>query len=201
MSYKKKIIIFLASLIFLTLIVKYYTLKLEDIDSFFYKIIISIKQPIVTNFFKLFTFLGGIIGTILLILIIFLTNRKKGLYFLINILGILIINIILKNIFMRERPIGINMITEKGYSFPSGHSAVAISAYGLLIYYIYHSNLKNIVKKLIITLFSLIIITIPISRVYLGVHYFSDIIAGICISLIWLMFYTEYLNKKKIFKQ
>ena len=198
MSKKKIFIITLCVLITLSFIISYYFFSLTPYDNFFYNLIISLKSSITTEIFKVFTYIGGVISTIILIIIMLGIDRKKGIYFLINILVIITLNFILKNIFMRSRPIDINIITETGYSFPSGHTMTAVAAYGLIIYYLYRSNLKKYFRNILVILSLLLAVIIPISRVYLGVHYFSDITVGACISIIWLMIYTEYLKKKNI---
>ena len=95
----------------------------------------------------------------------------------------------------RPRPSKFQIISEKGYSFPSGHSMVSMAFYGLLIYLIYkYIKNKKLKYSLIVTL-SILIFLIGISRIYLGVHYASDVIAGFCISLSYLMIYINVLKK------
>ena len=198
MSNKKKFVIILCSLIFISLVIMYYTNNLEWIDNFFYKHIISFKSDTTTSFFIYLTVLGGAGITVLLINFNLLINKKKGLYFILNIGIVMALNFILKLIFMRQRPTVEHLVLENWYSFPSGHSMNSVALYGLLIYYMYHSK-RNKALRVIGTILSiLVIILVPISRVYLGVHFFSDILAGACISTIWLMFYTEYLKRKGI---
>lgn len=198
MSKKKWIIIIVCSLIFSVLAILYKLGLINYFDNFFYKKIIYFKSSKVTTILKAITTTGGFLGTLLLVNAIMIINKKKGLYLLIDIGIVMLLNFIFKNIFMRARPVGINIILEKGYSFPSGHSMIAVAAYGLIIYYLYHSHYKTRTKFNFIILSIMMMLLIPISRVYLGVHYFSDIIAGACLSIIWLMFYINYLDKKGI---
>lgn len=82
-----------------------------------------------------------------------------------------------------------------GYSFPSGHSMISAAFYGFLIYLIY-KKVKN--KKLKITLIivlSILIVSIGISRIYLGVHYTSDVLAGFTVSVSYLIIYTSIVKK------
>lgn len=198
MSSKKKIILVILFLLFIVSVILYYTNNLTNIDDLFYSKVILLKNDNITQIFKFFTMLGGVVGTVLLIILILCINRKKGLYFLINIAVILVLNFILKNIFMRDRPIDINIITETGYSFPSGHTMTSVASYGLILYYLFNSSINKILKKFLIFISIFMMCIIPISRVYLGVHFFSDIFAGTCISSIWLIFYTHYLKMKGI---
>ena len=102
---------------------------------------------------------------------------------------------ILKPIFGRIRPVDINLIEETSYSFPSGHSLTAMAFYGFIIYLIYKSNLKY--KKLLITLLSILILLIGLSRVYLGVHFITDVLGGFTFSIFYLILFIE-LTKKHI---
>lgn len=195
----KIICISLLSIIFVSLVVLFYADKLYLIDDLAYNYITLFKCNLVTKTFKAITMCGGFIFSLILADIVLFFNRKKGIYFFINIFIILGINTLFKYIFIRERPIGINLINEKGYSFPSAHSMLTIGLYGLLLLYVYktahHSNISKIISIVII---SFLMIIIPLTRVYLGVHYFSDILAGACLSGIWLIIYSEYLKRKSI---
>ena len=199
MSKRKIFLIIIFSIIFISLVVMFYLNKLYLIDDFAYKYITLFKCDNLTNFFKVVTMCGGFIFSLILSDIVLFFNRKKGLYFFINVFIILGINTVLKYIFVRERPIGINLINENGYSFPSAHSMLTIGLYGLLLFYVYRTkNHSKIAKILSLIIICILMLAIPITRVYLGVHYFSDILAGACLSGIWLMIYSEYLKRKSI---
>ena len=191
MSKKKISVIIFCSIISILLVISYYFLSLDIIDNFFYKIIIHFKSDFMTKFLMLFTDLGSLIPTVILMAIMLIINRKKGLYFSLSIIIVILLNLILKNIFMRSRPLDINIITE---------TMNAIGTYGLLCYFLYNANIKKVWKNIGMALSIVMMVIIPLSRVYLGVHYFTDITMGICLSTIWLMFYTDYLNKK-VFKE
>ena len=102
---------------------------------------------------------------------------------------------ILKYILQRPRPTEFRIIEETGYSFPSGHSMVSLAFYGYLIYLIYkYINNKHLKRTLIIIL-SVLICIIGVSRIYLGVHYTSDVLGGFLISFAYLIIYIELVNK------
>jgi undecaprenyl-diphosphatase len=89
----------------------------------------------------------------------------------------------------------------QGYSFPSGHALMSITFYGLMIFLVWQ-NIKNIWVRWILTiLLTMLIIFIGISRVYLRVHYFSDVLAGFCVGLMWLLLSLWILNKIEIFSR
>ena len=156
------------------------------------KLISENLTPIV----KGITQLGGVIGLIVIatILSIAIRNKKIGILIWINLGLSALLNQILKNIVQRPRPIEHRIIDESGYSFPSGHSMVSTAFYGLLIYLIY-KNIKNkYLKWGLITTLSLLIISIGISRIYLGVHYTSDVLAGLLISISYLIIFTTIVE-------
>ncbi len=80
--------------------------------------------------------------------------------------------------FGRPRPIEWFLVTETGYSFPSGHTATALTMYGLLAYMISTSTNKMWIKSLSYSLASVIVLMVGLSRIYLGVHYATDVLAG-----------------------
>lgn len=164
---------------------------LSTLDSAFYNILLKIKCEPVTNAFKLVTILGNtrfiILLNIIAIIIYFLLKNKK--IFLITIHSILspIVNNILKYLFKRPRPDeALRLITESNYSFPSGHAMISVFFYFTLIILINRSNIRH--KKAFITVLLLIILLIGISRVYLGVHYISDVVGGYLIALSIIIF-------------
>ena len=148
----------------------------------------------VTPIAKNITHLGGAIFliTLSLILLLIIKNKKIGILIWLNLGISVLLNQALKFIIQRPRPTEFRIINESGYSFPSGHSMVSSAFYGFLIYLIY-KNIKNkYLKWSLITLLSLVILTIGISRIYLGVHYTSDVIAGFLISVSYLIIFIHF---------
>lgn len=82
-----------------------------------------------------------------------------------------------------------------GYSFPSGHSMVSMAFYGFLIYLIYNNIKNKYIKWILICSLSILIILIGISRIYLGVHYTSDVLAGFLLSISYLVIYTRIVKE------
>jgi undecaprenyl-diphosphatase len=102
----------------------------------------------------------------------------------------------MKFIFERPRPFNINIIIENGYSFPSGHSMVSLAFYGLFIYIIWHMNKPRLEKLFYVIPLILLVLLIGISRIYLGVHYASDVIAGYALSMAYLIIFIKLFYKK-----
>jgi len=118
-----------------------------------------------------------------------------GLSICINLVVVTILNQLLKRLLQRPRPTEFRIIEETGYSFPSGHSMVSMAFYGYLIYLIYRFVKNKYLKWISIVLLSLLICLIGISRIYLGVHYTSDVLGGFLISISYLVIYISASNK------
>lgn len=148
----------------------------------------------VTPIAKNITHLGGAIFliTLSLILLLIIKNKKIGILIWLNLGISVLLNQALKFIIQRPRPTEFRIINESGYSFPSGHSMVSAAFYGFLIYLIYKNVKNKYLKWSLITLLSLVILTIGISRIYLGVHYTSDVIAGFLISISYLIIFIHF---------
>jgi len=99
-------------------------------------------------------------------------------------------------LFGRPRPTEYRIIDESGYSFPSGHSMVSMAFYGFLIYLVYKKVENKYVKWLLCTLLSILILLIGVSRIYLGVHYASDVIGGFCFSIVYLIVFVRVIEGK-----
>lgn len=175
------------------------------IDKLGHKLLVEyLRTPNITTFMKTITKLSDtsyiiIIAIILTILFLF-KMKKKNIAIAIpcNLAFVTLFNQTLKTIFQRGRPIGYNLIEIGGYSFPSGHAMVSMGFYGLLIIIINHQVTNNLIKKILIALNIILILLIGISRVYLGVHYLSDIIVGYLTAIIYLILLAKILKKYKI---
>ena len=105
----------------------------------------------------------------------------------------------LKRLFDRDRPLVPLLEQARGLSFPSGHALMSVTFYGLLIYIVFKGFKNKPFKWTVIGLLLLLILTIGFSRIYLRVHYASDVIAGFCVGLLWLVICVWTLNKLEKF--
>lgn len=163
-----------------------------------YKIISKLLiSDFVTPIAKVITNFGGgiVLITTSLILLIVIKNRKIGISIVANLCIITSLNFILKEILQRPRPTEYRIIDEKGYSFPSGHSMVSMAFYGFIIYLVCKYIKNKYLKIGLIAFLSILIALIGISRIYLGVHYTSDVAAGFLISISYLIIYISAVNK------
>ena len=200
----KWIVLFICLIGFLELAEDVFNKEIMNGDIIGYKIISTfLISDFATPIAKFITNFGGAIFIILLtvILIAVIKNKKIGLSILTNLAIITILNQLLKRILQRPRPTEYRIIEESGYSFPSGHSMISMAFYGYLIYLIYKYVENKNVKWILISLLSVLICFIGISRIYLGVHYTSDVLGGFWISISYLVIYISAVNKFLIEKE
>jgi undecaprenyl-diphosphatase len=158
-----------------------------------------------TRWMELFTWIGSgipvVIITILsmVVLYVFLRHRRELLFLGCVIAGSAILNSLLKLMFQRARPTIHRIIEVSGYSFPSGHSMAAFSLYGGLAFLIWKHIPTVAGRVLMIIVSAMFILMIGMSRIYLGVHYPSDVVGGYFMSGCWLAiciwFYQRYLER------
>ena len=193
----KWIILFICLLGFLALAEDVFHKEIMKGDIIGYKIISTfLISDFTTPIAKFITNFGGAIFLIILTITLFILikNKKIGLSIILNLIVITGLNQILKYILQRPRPTEYRLIEETGFSFPSGHSMVSMAFYGYLIYLIYKYVKNKDLKWISIVLLSILICSIGISRIYLGVHYTSDVLGGFLISLSYLIVYTLIVN-------
>ncbi|MDB5252178.1 MAG: hypothetical protein JWP27_1347 [Flaviaesturariibacter sp.] len=126
-----------------------------------------------------------------LLLIGYFLFVKKHKWYSIRVpaiaLSSLALMFILKNLFGRERPLIPLLQSAKGLSFPSGHALMSMTFYGLLIYITWHSVKDRRLKWTLIGLLFVLILLIGFSRIYLRVHYTSDVLAGFAMGWLWIV--------------
>jgi len=138
------------------------------------------------------------IAVAVILILLILKKRKDPICIATNLALVAGINLILKEIIRRPRPNILRLIPETGYSFPSAHAMVAIGFYGFFIYLICKKVKNKAAKYSAAVILSLLIFFIGISRIYLGVHYATDVIGGWIIGFICLLLFIKYIyNNKK----
>lgn len=170
------------------------------IDNTLYSLIIKMLSTNITAIMLFISYLGSAVTLITLSIgfLILLRNKRNSKFIIINLILVFFLNRILKEIIARPRPEVLRLTIEKGYSFPSGHSMVATGFYGFLIYLVYKNIENKKIRHTLIVFLCLLILSIGISRIYLGVHYATDVIGGIIIGLIYLVIFIKYLYNKSI---
>ncbi|HBM45582.1 MAG: PAP2 family protein [Parcubacteria group bacterium GW2011_GWF2_38_76] len=195
----KKLFIFILTLISVGFV---YGNFVYQLDFGFDNLLSGIRTPALLSFFGYITLLGDkyfivILGVILSYLIYRFWTKDT---FLLKIFWVaLILNMIsgflIKYFVGRDRPLGAEIYEGYTYSFPSGHSLAALFVYGFIAVLVLKTREINIKKRYASAIFSaLIILLIGFSRLYLGVHYLSDVVGGYFVGWFWLNFLVSFLK-------
>lgn len=162
--------------------------------------------PTFSNFVKNYTAIGNvksiiIITSLITILLIFTKNYWQALFISTNVTFIAVFNHLIKYIFTRQRPSVVHLVNESGYSFPSGHSATSMALF-LSLAILINFYFKNKPIKVILSIITIAFpILIAASRIYVGVHFFTDVTTGLCYSASFVLFMTIIYKNKLIFKK
>lgn len=184
--------IILSAIVIIFILIAEAVLKREILifDSVIYSFLVERRTNFLNLLFKFITQFGSAtyIIVIMFFCMIFIKSKKYKITIPLNLIVITWLNILLKNIFLRPRPNELRLIEETGFSFPSGHSMVSMAFYGYFIYLICKNVKNKYIKYISCVLLSVLILLIGLSRIYLGVHYASDVVAGLCFSMAYLIF-------------
>lgn len=197
-KYGKWILVILFLVIFFEMIEDIFQNEIHNFDNTIYYLVEKTIHYPVTEIMKIITVLGSAIPilTICIVSFVLFKNKVYGKYISLNLFVIVLLNQTMKHVFQRPRPTQFRLIDESGYSFPSGHSMVSMAFYGFLLYLVWKKVKNPYAKWGICSLLSLLIFFIGYSRIYLGVHYASDVMGGFCFSLAYLIVYTTFVKKK-----
>lgn len=193
----KIIVIILFLILFLIWVFLFKKEYLNNIDEVTYQKLIFTDRKTIIN--KIITTLGCtpffIVCCAFLLLII--DNKKIAIFISFMMIVDAIIVFLVKRIFKRGRPNRKRLVEEKSYSFPSGHTFSTTCFYGFLFFFLFKDAML-FMQILVFIGYLLLVMGVAKSRVYLGVHYFSDVVAGFLLasSYLWLCIYfvTDILN-------
>ena len=183
--------------------------KEEELDLHVFNLLsLHIISPRLTAFMKALTYCASSrflqVAYVLLVLsYLAAKDWKRAIEISVVGLGGFLVNYFMKLSFERTRPANPLVEPLQNFSYPSGHATSGFIFYGLLVYLVWKSGIANIYKYIIAVVLILFSILIGFSRVYLRLHYASDVVAGFCIGFIWLLlcvWLMEYLKKKSEFE-
>mgnify|MGYP003126507646 FL=1 len=169
--------------------------------------VISFRTAGLTKYFIFITNIGDLYGYLIVLAIssfisYFFFKRWRGVVQTIFVLVVASLsNVILKRFIDRARPGIEHLVSVETLSYPSGHAMSAMAFYGFVIYLFSRFKINIFLKTLIIILLVFIILNIGISRIYLGVHYPSDIAGGYIAGFIWVVFCILIFNLVEVFRR
>lgn len=181
-------------LVFLMILEDVYDVESMRLDRAAYWLIVEhLRTPWLTPVMESFSALATPVSLVVLLLAVaaFAPGKRPGMCCAVNLVLVVVINQVLKFIIQRPRPDGFRLATASGFSFPSGHSMAAMAFFGLLAWLVWKYEADRRLRRLYATGFALVIVMIGVSRIYLGVHYASDVLGGFCLSMAWLAVYTR----------
>ncbi|MEM0519397.1 MULTISPECIES: phosphatase PAP2 family protein [Aequorivita] len=186
------------------------TLKEEELDLFDQQIaefVISFRSDTLTKYFVFITNIGDLYGYIIMLIlaiiasVLYFKNWKYILQTVFVLLLASISNVMLKRLVDRARPGGEHLVVVETLSYPSGHAMSAMAFYGFLIYLFSRFKINRWLKYLIIAVLITMILSIGLSRIYLGVHFPSDVAGGYIAGLIWVFFCILLFNLAEVFRR
>ena len=160
-------------------------------DPFLQSVILEFRAPMMTRAMTLLTYTANwqfITGVCLILLILPWTRRFPGLILSASPLFSTLLYKLIKEILQRPRPEeALHLIHQGGFSFPSGHAMTGLVFYGLVLYFFLSSIKNSSTRGVLLAVGVIYIFSIGFSRIYLGVHYPSDVLAGWCLGGLQLM--------------
>lgn len=181
--------------------------ELKIYDDRITEYVLSFRTPALNDFFRFITDLGDfyayLIATILVSIYLFVKFRHWK--FILQLVGITILsalsNVALKRFIDRARPGIEHLVSAEGLSYPSGHSMSAMAFYGFLMYLSFQIKMAKWLRTLLCTLFVLLIFLIGLSRIYLGVHFPTDVAGGFIAGIIWVAFCIVLFNIASLYRR
>lgn len=167
------------------------------LDTSVYRMVARLQSPFATGFFRFFTALVTPLALVAISLLALALVRDRSYWapLMGNLALSVLLNLGLKARFTRPRPSEVtHFVVEKGYSFPSGHTMAGLAFFGFLIFLVWQMDGGKAVKRLWTAVLSFVVLMIALSRIYLGAHYFSDVLGGLCVSGAYLIVYCAFVG-------
>lgn len=168
---------------------------------------ISLRSPLLTEYFIFITRVGDVYGYLIVLALAILVTAiyfKDWKYILQTVFVLFLAslsNVVLKRLVDRARPGIEHLVVVETLSYPSGHAMSAMAFYGFLIYLFSRFKISFLLKSFIIFLLIVVILSIGMSRIYLGVHFPSDIVGGYIAGAIWVFFCILLFNLGEVFRR
>ncbi|MGP6145821.1 phosphatase PAP2 family protein [Jeotgalibaca sp. A122] len=199
----QKALLTLVPYLLIRILLTFFPEALNQMDQNVTETVVQLRNVIADTYFRTMTqlanidFIKGLIIVTILVLVLILKKWKTALIYTSGVIaGNVWLNPMLKNFFQRERPNeAFRMVSENSYSFPSGHSFASAMIYPLTVYIMVRHTRLSQHKKVAYFLLAVVVLSVGFSRIYLGVHYLSDVVGGFSLGFS-LNYLTRYFIKK-----
>ena len=171
----------------------------DPIDAAIESIIIGIRNDSLTKIMISITNIGSayslIVITILITLFAIIKNKRLPIHTILNLIFVFLTSQVFKLIFHRHRPTGLFLVSASGYSYPSGHTMVSFAFFAFIAIALCEKINNKLIKILLKIGITILVLSIGFSRIYLGVHHTTDIIAGYLLGAAYLFIFIDIRNK------
>lgn len=195
---KRKIMMFILLIIFIFNLILIRNNLTSEFDTNIALYFANNVNEYLTLFFKFISFICSpkmmVIINILLFIIFIVKKKLANLIIIISSLVSVIFNNLVKIIVRRPRPNILNLVNEGTYSFPSGHSMISILFFGSIIYLLNKNNNKY--RKTLTCIIIIFILLVGLSRLYLGIHFLTDVLSGYILGLLLLFIIIDMYERK-----
>ena len=163
----------------------------QQFDAFVRTAVHQLATPGLTRLMQVFSFLGSVAAVTAMCLVaicvsLYYRRTRTAAMLAITMAGVVALDVVLKHAFHRPRPVSFFGATPRTYSFPSGHALGSFCFYGILAA-ILAERMRGRGPKFCVWMAAAFLVgMIGFSRIYLGVHYPSDVIAGYCVAAVWV---------------
>lgn len=173
--------------------------SVNSFDDAIYNGVFSLRNDFFDFFFKTITSCANVIPVIIIAAIICIFLRKNNCYVIMLVSNLVLSvasNQLFKHIICRARPDHLRLVVENGFSYPSGHSMISVFLYGTLMYILMKKTDNKKLKIFYAIVFPIFIFLIGLSRVYVGVHYPSDVLGGFLLSISIIVLSIPFINSR-----
>jgi membrane-associated phospholipid phosphatase len=181
--------------------------ELAEFDSKITDFVISFRSDGLTSYFRFMTEMGDRYAYIIIAVALgaYFFFRHRNWKFILQTIAVLLLatlsNILIKQIVNRQRPTLEHMVEVNTLSFPSGHSMSAMAFYGFLFYLCTQLKMSGVIRIVLMIVLCIIILSIGMSRIYLGVHFPSDVAAGFLGGLLWVTLCVIIFNTFSLWRR
>lgn len=196
MSKKRLIFLFAFLFLFFVFATLVFTGHSDIIDIPVYDFIFSFRSDFLDHYFIFITKFGNTLTILIVVFAFLLLVRNAYAIFLgASACTCILSNTLIKQIIRRIRPEHLRLIVQGGYSFPSGHAMISVCVYGYLLHFVWKKVSNRYLRGILVFFLIFLIFSIGCSRIYVGVHYPTDVLAGYCLAISEVLLIIEIADR------